>query len=196
MKYPDFFNEIPHIILQDELSNFLGSSQEGIIDISYLEIVKMAGHSCAVTSGSYLMTQIGLKELYGSELPQRGNIKVEIREQLTEGNTGVFGSVYSNITGATTNTGFGGLGNKFNRRDLMFYGANIRGNVRFTRLDNNDSVELSYNPHSIVTPGDIMQSAFGPNATEEAKRTFPEQWQNMVKTIFDNANKVVTIMAL
>ncbi len=191
MKYPTFFDKIEHIILKDELSEFLGTSEKGIIDISYLEIVKMAGHSCAVTSGSYLMTLIGLKELYNNELPQRGNIKVEIREQLTDGNTGVFGSVFSNITGATTNTGFGGLGNKFNRRNLMFYGANIKGNVKFTRLDTNKSVELIYNPHTIVTPGDIMQSAFGPNATEESQKAFPAKWQEMVKTIFDNADKII-----
>ena len=194
MKYPDFFNEIEHIILKDELSEFLGSSDEGIIDISYLEIVKMAGHSCAVTSGSYLMTLIGLKELYGNELPQRGNIKVEIKDQLTDGNTGVFGSVYSNITGATTNTGFGGLGDKFNRRNLMFYGANIKGNVRFTRLDTNKSIELSYNPHSIVAPGEIMQSAFGPNGTEENRKAFPAKWQEMVETIFKNSDKVISIL--
>jgi len=196
MKYPIFFDKIEHIILKDELSEFLGSSEEGIIDISYLEIVKMAGHSCAVTSGSYLMALIGLKKLYGSDLPQRGNIKVEIREQLSEGNTGVFGSVFSNITGATTNTGFGGLGNKFNRRNLMFYGANIKGNVRFTRLDTNESVELSYNPHSIVTPGEIMQSAYGPNATEENKKAFPIKWQEMVETIFDNYDKVINLSSM
>jgi len=194
MKYPVFFDNIEHIILQDDLSEFLGSTEKGIIDISYLEIVKMAGHSCAVVSGAYLMTLIGLKNLYGSELPQRGNIKVEIREPLTEGNTGVFGSVYTNITGATTNTGFGGLGTKFSRRNLMFYGSNLRGNVRFTRLDTNKSIELAYNPHSIVNPGEIMQSAFGPNATEEAQKTFAERWQQMVKTVFENADKVVQIL--
>jgi len=194
MKYPEFFNEIEHIILKDELSEFLGSSDEGIIDISYLEIVKMAGHSCAVTSGAYLMTLIGLKELYGNEYPQRGKIKVEIREPLTEGNTGVFGGVFSNITGATTNTGFGGLGNKFNRRNLMFYGADIKGNVRFTRLDTNKNIELSYNPHSIVAPGEIMQSAFGPNATEKSQKAFPVRWQEMVKTIFKNPDKVISII--
>ncbi len=56
MKYPKFFDNIEHIVLQDGLSATLGSTEEGIIDISYLEIVKMAGHSCAVVSGAYLMT--------------------------------------------------------------------------------------------------------------------------------------------
>jgi len=191
MQYPDFFDQIEHIILQDGLSATLGSTENGIIDISYLEVVKMAGHSCAVVSGAYLMTLIGLKELYNEETPKRGEIKVELREQLGNGNTGVFGQVYSNITGATTNTGFGGLGGNFNRRNLMFYGKEMQGNVRFTRLDTGKSVEVSYNPGIVVTPGDIMQSAFGPEATEESRKLFPKRWQEMVKTIFDNADEVV-----
>jgi len=194
MKYPEFFNNIPHIVMQDELSAFLGSSEDGIIDFSYLEIVKMAGHSCAVTSGAYIMTMIGLKELYGNELPQRGHIKVEIHDRLEDSNTGVFGAVYSNITGATTNTGFGGLGSQFNRRNLLFYGVNMEGNVRFTDLKSGKSVELSYQPGKVVNPGEIMQSAFGPNATDEAKKLFPTRWQAMVKTIFEHAEEVVQIV--
>jgi hypothetical protein len=194
MQYPEFFDQIEHIILQDGLSATLGSTENGMIDISYLEIVKMAGHSCAVVSGAYLMTLVGLKELYGNEIPKRGEIKVELREQLGDGNTGVFGQVYSNITGATTNTGFGGLGGNFNRRNLMFYGKEMQGNVRFTRLDTGKSVEVSYNPGLVVTPGDIMQSAFGPEATDESRKLFPKRWQEMVKTIFDHADEVVKVV--
>jgi len=194
MKYPAFFDQIEHIILQDGLSATLGSSENGIIDFSYLEIVKMAGHSCAVISGAYLMTLKGLKALYGTDIPKRGEIKVELREQLGDGNTGVFGQVYSNITGATTNTGFGGLGGNFNRRNLLFYGVQMQGNVRFTRLDTGNSVEVSYQPALAVNPGEIMQSAFGPNATDESRKLFPKRWQEMVKTIFDHADEVVQIV--
>lgn len=193
MVYPEFYNEVEHIILKDELSKFLGSSEEGIIDISYLDIVKMAGHSCALVSGSYLMALKGLQELFGTELPKRGEIKVELRESLNDGNTGVSAQVLSNITGATTDTGFNGINGKYNRRGLLFYGADIRSNVRFTRLDTNNSVEVSYMPMKVVQPGDIMQSALGPGATEESKRNFPKQWQEMVKTIFDNADKVIEL---
>lgn len=191
MVYPEFYNEVEHIILKDELSKFLGSSEEGIIDISYLDIVKMAGHSCVLVSGSYLMALKGLQELFGTELPRRGEIKVELRESLNDGNTGVSAQVLSNITGATTDTGFNGINGKYNRRGLLFYGADIQSNVRFTRLDTNNSVEVSYMPMKVVKPGDIMQSALGPGATEESKRDFPKQWQEMVKTIFDNADKVI-----
>ena len=193
MEYPDFFNDVEHIVLQDDLSMFLGSSKEGVMDISYLDIVKMAGHSCALVSGSYLMALKGLKELYGTELPRRGEIKVEMRESLNDGNTGVSAQVFSNITGATADTGFAGINGKYNRRGLMFYGADIQSNVRFTRLDTNRSVEVSYMPKKVITPGDIMQTAIGPNATEESKKAFPKLWQEMVKTIFDNADTVIEL---
>ena len=192
MSYPKFFDEIEHIVLRDELSDFLGSTEDGIIDISYPEIVKMSGHSCAVVSGAYLMALKGLKKLFGTELPKRGEIKVELRGTLQD-NTGVMAMVFMNITGATTDTGFMGIQGKFNRRGLLFFGAEIQSDVRFTRLDTNESVEVSYAPGKVVIPGEIMMSAIGPDATEESKRTFPVRWQEMVKTILENGDKVIEI---
>ncbi|MEN8194590.1 MAG: hypothetical protein ABFS12_17350 [Bacteroidota bacterium] len=193
MKYPRFFDEVEHITLKDELSEFLGSSEEGIIEISYLDIVKMAGHSCALVCGYYLIALKGLRALYGSELPKRGEIKVELRDSLIDGNSGVSAQVLSNITGATSDNGFSGIYGKYNRRSLLFFGADIQSNVRLTRLDTNKSVEISYMPGKVVNPAGIMQSAIGKNATEESKKTFPKQWQEMVKTIFDNADKVIEL---
>jgi hypothetical protein len=192
MKYPKYYDEIEHIVLKDELSAFLGATEEGIIDISYLEIVKMAGHSCGVVSGAYLMALKGLKALFGDELPQRGRIRVELRGTL-EDNTGVSAQVLSNITGATENTGFLGVQGRFNRRGLLSYGADIESFVRFTRLDNGKSVEVDYLPGKVVQPKEVLQTVLDENAPEEVKKSFPERWQNMVATIFANANKVIEI---
>ena len=193
MKYPDFFDEIEHIVLKDELCEFLGSTEKGIIEISYLEIVKMAGHSCAVVSGAYLMALKGLKALYGEEMPVRGEIKVELKGTLDD-NTGVISQVLSNITGATSDTGFLGLPNgKFNRRNLLFYGADVPAVVRFTRLDTGKSVDVNYMPGKAVNPQEILSSAIGKEATTESKKTFPVRWQEMVKTIFENADKVIEV---
>ena len=193
MEYPQYFNNIEHIQLKDELSQFLGTNKDGIIDISYLEIVKMAGHSCATVAGAYLMAKEGLKALYGKETPKRGEIKIELSGTL-EDNTGVVALVLSNITGATDNMGFTGIMGKYSRRNLLFYGVNINTNVRLTRLDTNKSIEIIYNPHKVVSPGEIMQSAIGPNATAESKSAFGENWQKMVQTIFDNTDKVIEII--
>ena len=195
MKYPEFYNNIEHIVLKDELSAILGASEEGIIDISYLEIVKMAGHSCPTVAGSYLMALKGLKALFIGDLPKRGEIKVELKGTL-EDNESVVGMVLSNITGATDNTGFLGIQGKYNRRGLMFYGANIEANIRLTRVDTGKSVEVSYSPSKIKNPKVITQSAFAPNATSENKKVFAKEWQAIVEDIFNNQDVVIDIVEL
>jgi len=40
----------------------------------------------------------------------------------------------------------------------------------------------------------ILMSAIGENATEEDKKTFPIRFQEMVKTVFENADKVIEII--
>ncbi len=190
MNYPKFFDEVEHIVLKDDLGTFLGSFDE--IDLSYLDIVKVSGHSCATVGGAYMMALKGLKALYGEELPQRGQIKVELKGTLDD-NTGVVAQVLSNITGATDNTGFLGVQGKFNRRGLLFYGADIEGNVRFTRLDTGKSVEVYYTPGKVKNPKEVLQTAIGPDATEESKKTFPQRWQEMVKTLFENIDKIIEL---
>ena len=195
MKHPVFFDRIETIKVQDELAKFLGAIDDGIIEFSYFDVVKTAGHSCGTVAGAYLIAQKGLKALYENGLPQKGEIKIEIRKNPTDGNTGVTGCVLSNITGATTDYGFGGVpGGKFNRRDLLFYNSPIDTDVRFTRLDTGKQVGVNYRPGKVVNPKEILMSALGPNATEENKATFPKRFQEMVKTIFENADKVIEII--
>jgi len=105
------------------IASFLGVNEDGIIEFGYADIVKTAGHSCGTVAGAYLIAQYGLKALFGEEIPKRGEIKVELKKSPTEDNAGVVGCVLSNITGATSDYGFGGIpGGKFNRRGLLFHG--------------------------------------------------------------------------
>ena len=85
MKYLEFFDEIEPIIVRDELASFLGVNDDGIIDIRYPDIVKSAGHSCATVAGAYLMALYGLKALYKDEIPNRGEIKVELKKGAKRG---------------------------------------------------------------------------------------------------------------
>ncbi len=195
MRYPAFFDRIESIVLKDALGEFIGTSKNGIIEITYTDTVKMAGHSCAVVGGAYLAALEGLKALYGDEIPQRGEIIVELKNSPTQDNAGVIGSVLSNITGATTDDGFGGIpGGQFNRRNLLFYNAPIDTDIRFTRLDTKKQVGVNYHPEKAVNPRAILMSAMGPNATPESKKTFPERFQKMVKTLFEHRNRVVEII--
>ena len=195
MEYQDFFDDIETLILEDELAKFLGVNSDGIIEISYLDIVKTAGHSCGTVAGAYLTALLGMKALFGKEIPKRGEIKVEIRRSAIDENAGVVGCVLSNITGATTDYGFGGIpGGKFCRRELLFYEADIETDVRFTRLDTQQSVGVNYHPQKVVNPMKILMSAIGENATEEDKASFPVRFQQMVQTLFENKETVIEIV--
>jgi hypothetical protein len=195
MKYLAFFDDIEQIVVYDDLCQFLGVNEDGILEISYVDIVKSAGHSCGTVAGAYLIALKGLKALYGDETPKRGEIKVEIQKAPRDDNAGVVGSVLSNITGATKDDGFGGIPTgKYNRRDLLSYEADIDADVCLTRLDTGAKVCVNYRPKRVVNPMEILKSAIMPNAKEEDIKSFPVRFQAMVKTVFDNADEVIDII--
>ena len=196
MNYPNFFNNIEKITLQDSLSNFLGTFENGIIEFSYLDIVKSAGHSCPTVAGAYLMTLEGLKALYPDNTPQRGDIFVSFKEDASESVAGVIASVLTQITGATETSGFKGIGGNFVRHDLMKFNDDINSSIKLQRLDTGKTVEVIYNPSSI--PGDplqqqLMQKIMQNIATDQEKNKFGELWQQRVENIFQNIDTVITI---
>ncbi len=194
MSYLPFFKEIEKISLYDDLSKFLGASSDGVIEFSYLDIVKSAGHSCATVAGAYLVALKGLEALYGDELPQRGYIKVELRRTTTDDNAGVVGCVLSNITGATSDYGFGGIPTgKYNRRGLLSFDVDMDSDIRLTRVDTGESVDIDYKPQKVVKPMEILMSAIKPDAKQADIESFPTRFQDMVKAVFDNANSVIEI---
>ncbi len=186
MRYPLFFDEIDSIQLYDPLSDLLGACEAGKVEISYLDCVKQAGHSCPTVAGAYLMTMIGLKILYGSKLPQRGNIYVEIKGNKSEGSIGVIGNIISYIVGASGEEGFKGIQGKFSRNHLIEYDQEMAGEVTLRRRDNNTSVSLSYDP--AIIPGDprikpLMGKVLQGKASEEEENLFKVLWQERVKKI-------------
>jgi len=196
MNHPSFFDTIEKIKLQDPLSAFLGTFENGLIEFSYQDVVKSAGHSCPTVAGAYICTLEGLKALYPNELAQRGAIKVEFQESQTDGVAGVIASVISNITGATTDYGFKGIGGNFVRTELMEFSQNINSNVKFTRVDTGASVSVTYNPNSIPPKAQmqpLMQKIMQGIATPQEKKAFGEAWQDRVERIFANINEVVKI---
>ena len=46
MEYPEFFNDVPGIVVCDPLAGFLGATKDGLIEYRYIDAVKLAGHSC------------------------------------------------------------------------------------------------------------------------------------------------------
>jgi len=194
MKYRKMFDTFEKIIVKDELAKFLGVNDDGVIEFSYIDIVKSAGHSCGTVAGAYIIALEGLKALYKDELPKRGEIKVELKKAPREENAGVVGAVLSNITGASLDYGFGGIPTgKFNRRDTLFFEVKMQEDVRLTRLDTNESVSINFRPGKVVNPMAILMSAISPDAKQEDKDSFADRFQEMVHTLFNNIDTIIEI---
>jgi len=185
MTYPSFFDQVETIKLQDPISEFLGVFEQGLLEFTYLDVVKSAGHSCPTVAGAYLVTLKALKALYLNDIPQRGGIHISVKENFTEGVTGVIANVFSQITGATEISGFKGIASKFVRHSLMDFNADIKGEYRFTRVDTKASVELAYQPNVPVDPRQqmLMQKSMMGKATIEEQALFGQLWQARVRKI-------------
>lgn len=196
MSYPKFYDEVEVIKVKDPLSNVLGAFESGEYEFNYLDVVKSAGHSCPTVAGAYIITLEALKALYPNERAVRGNIKVEFKETLADGVAGVISNVVSQITGATDKSGFKGLNGKFARHSLMNFESNIESSARFTRVDNAKSVDVTYNPSSIM-PNPAMQTLMKKmmqgSATPEELKEFGTLWQDRVARIFENLDSIVTV---
>lgn len=192
MHYPSFYTRVQPIILHDPLSEFLGAIEKGEVEISYLDCVKLAGHSCPTVAGAYLVAKVGLDRLFEGGLPKRGSVKVEMKEAKEHGVTGVTCNVISFIVGASDSSGFKGIKGNFARNDLVTYDITMDAEIRLTRLDTMQSVTLSYDPSSI--PADermmpLMQKNLQGIASTEEKKLFQTLWQKRVEEILLSTDK-------
>ncbi len=196
MIYPIFFNAIEVIKVKDPLSNVLGAFENGEYEFNYLDVVKSAGHSCPTVAGAYIITLKALEALYPNERAVRGNLKVEFKEAESDGVAGVIGNVISQITGATDKTGFKGLNGQYARHSLMHFNSDINASARFTRVDNGKSVDVTYNPSSVM-PNPNMQPLMGKmmqgEASSDEVKEFGALWQDRVQRIFENIESVVQV---
>ena len=186
MQTPAFFDQAPSIVMYDALAQTLGATQDGLIEYRYLDAVKLAGHSCPTVAGAWLMTRAALARLYPGQTPHRGEVRVALREPQDAGVTGVIASVAGLVTGAAGSGGFKGLAGRHARRDLLAYGEPMRGDMRFTRLDNGQSVEVSHHPVAAPRPAQLrmqMQAALAPQADSPEREAFAQTWQGWVRAI-------------
>jgi|SRR5690554_5887671 len=183
---PEFFSQAPTITVHDELADFLGSCQDGLITYNYSDAVKLAGHSCPTVAATYLITRAALLALYPDSIAERGKLKVEWRDSQKSGVTGVKSQVASLITGAAGDNGFSGLSPRFVRRNLLSFDAPIENEVRFTRMDNQQSVEVSANLESVPmhpVARALMPKCLAGQASHEELKAFGQAWQTRVRTL-------------
>jgi hypothetical protein len=192
MNHPEFFSAVPPITLHDPLAQLLGAATDGRITYHYLDMVKFAGHSCPTVAGAWILSALGLEDLYGDQLPTRGEIRVELRGALEEGVAGVIGGCIGLLTGAANAGGFKGIGGRFGRNNRLLFGTEITSQVRLTRLDSGAAVTLSYDPSRV--PGDprmpaLLQQIAGGDAGREIEREFGRLWQRRVETILSHPER-------
>ena len=186
MQFPEFFDAAPRIALRDPLAAFLGAASDGVMEYGYADVVKLAGHSCPTVASAYLMTRAALGALYRDALPERGGIRVELRDDRLEGTTGVVANVVSFITGATHDTGFKGIGGHFDRRNLLFFGVDFPGQIRYIRVDTAATATVSARLDRV--PADprmvpLMQRCLAGSATADETTLFQSLWQGRVRAL-------------
>ena len=186
MRYPEFFDEAPRITMFDPLAKFLGAAEGGLFEYRYVDAVKAAGHSCPTVASAWLMTIRALEALYPKAIPERGAIRVDFRHESTSGVTGVIANIVTLVTGATHDTGFKGLAGRFDRRNLLFFNAEMGGEIRFTRKDSGAAVDVA--AHLEIVPGDprmgmLMSACITGHADDAAQREFGRLWQERVRAL-------------
>lgn len=198
MAYPKFYEQVRTIKVYDPLAEFLGAAEKGIIEYAYVDAVKTAGHSCPTVASAYLMTAKALAVLYPDGLPERGAVKVAFQQDKLAGVCGVIANVVSLITGATHDTGFKGIGGRFDRRNLLFFNADIEGEIRFQRVDTGAAVVVSSKLESVPAAPrmrDLLGNCVNGQANKEEAREFGEFWQERVRKILlehgDDPDKII-----
>lgn len=186
MRYPTFFDAAPVIELYDPLSVFLGAVTDGVIEYRYTDVVRFAGHSCPTVACAFLMTRAGLNALYPNAVPRRGDVRVEVRAKASDGTAGVVAAVAGFITGAAQEGGFKGIGGRFKRRGLLEFGAAIGAEMRFTRTDNGEAVELEADA-GVASPdpelGYLLSACVDGTAGAHDSERFRTLWQERVRAL-------------
>jgi hypothetical protein len=183
---PAFYDQVRSLSVYDPLAEFLGAAEGGLIDYRYVDAVKLAGHSCPTVAAAYWMTLKALEHLYPDALPERGGIRVDFRQDQLTGVTGVIANVVTLLTGATHDTGFKGIGGQFDRRRLLYFSTEVAEEIRYTRIDTGQAVELAAQLQSVpFAPQTValMQKCLDGSATPQETAEFRDCWQARVRTL-------------
>ncbi len=186
MELPAFFDEVPRLRMQDPLAHLLGSATDGVLEYGYADAVRLTGHSCPTVASAYWLTLRAMEHLYPDALPQRGNLRVEFREDARTGSTGVVATVVQMLTGAAGSSGFKGLGGRFSRVNLMRYQPDLLLSLRYTRLDTQAAVDadvdLSLVPADPAIVGLVARCGSGKLTADEAT-LLGRLWQERVQRL-------------
>lgn len=197
MNLPDYIARLPVITLYDPLAEVLGAAADGLIDYSFADAVKLAGHACPTVAGAWLAVTGGLEALYGDATPVRGDIAVALPDAVDEGVAGVIASIATLLTGAAAAGGFKGLGGQYARRNLLSFGIREVAGIRLTRRDTGTAVDCVARLHKVAGDprlGELLPNVILGTASTEESHLFRTLWQNRVERILTaDRNEIVEI---
>ena len=186
MNFPDFFDEVPRLRVQDPLAKLLGCAQDGLLEYGFADAVRLAGHSCPTVAAAYWLTWLALERLYPDSLPQRGGIRVDFREDARSGSTGVVATVVQMLTGAAGSTGFKGFEGRFGRAGLIRFAPDLPGSMRFTRIDTRAAVDAIADLSMVPAHPDVeglLARCVANKATIEEEQRLGTLWQQRVRRL-------------
>ena len=196
--FREFFKEIKPIKFREPLAETLGAFKEknAILEYTFADTVKMAGHACPTVASAYIACEEALKKLHPNSIPVRGNISITVYGEPDETVYGVMSQVFSFITGAAWVTGFKGIAHKFKRKNLLEFGQKrddgYTMHFRFKRIDNNKSILIKLSPQNIAFPpkkserlSELLEKVIWEAAKENEIDEFHDLWMEKVKNITD-----------
>ena len=199
--FRDFLTRVEPIRLREPFAETLGvfTTEDVVLEYTFVDIVKLAGHACPTTAGAYLCCQEALKILYPDEIPVRGDISITVYGEPDEGVYGVISQVFCLLTGAAPNSGFRGLGHKFKRKDLLkFIPEKIEADAMcfdFKRSGSEKIVRVKFYPHKIPFPEEknkrlavILEKVIWEAAKEKEQKEFQDLWMAKVEDMLMNKN--------
>lgn len=186
MKHDPFFDQVPRLRMQDPLARLLGGVEDGILEYGYADVVRLAGHSCPTVAATYWMTWLAMESLYPGESPQRGGLRIELREDSRTGSNGVAATILQMLTGAAGRIGFRGLHGRFNRLGLIQHAPDLLSNIKFTRLDTGEAVETSADLALLpMTAGleTLLRRCIHAQASRDEETLLARLWQERVRRL-------------
>lgn len=188
MKLPDYFDDVPRLKVRDPLARALGCAEDGILDYGFADAVRLTGHACPTVAAAYWLTWLALEQLYPDELPQRGGIKVEFRDDARSGSNGVIATVVQMLTGAAGGSGFKGLGGRFSRAGLIRNKPDLMLALRFTRLDTLAAVDVGVDMSPMPEDEDeeldgLVARLSAGRMTADEERRLGVLWQARVRAL-------------
>lgn len=183
-------DDLDPILIRDPIAEVLGVLPDGEpFEISYVDVVRIAGHSCPAAAGAFRITETGLAALYPDDRPVRSRVAVQAGGTRDDHPTGVIARLVSYVTGAAGPDGFGGLGKGFGgRADLLTYDDRPGEGVRFAfqRTDTDEAVEVVYHLDDVPSLGPAaghLPDVIDGTATRDERDEFERAWHARVDAV-------------